>query len=215
MSKLTAKSKSAENSIESIGKVSAASVKKGSGKNWDQWIAILNKLGAQNLSHQDIVSVLATKYKLNLWWQQWVAIGYEIHIGRRVAGWNAKGEYSLTTTKSLHFDSKVVWKFLFSDQGLQLWLRPMGEFKLIKNFSFETENGYYGEVRTLKAGQRLRMTLQDPDWEKKSILQLQVIQKDKNKCLLVFTHEHLRNGRLREPLKDYWKTAVEDIAKSL
>src|SRR5688572_1797323 len=77
--------------IEKIGKVKSESVLKCTGKSWAQWIAILEKAGARWMTHKEIVAFLK-KYKLSQWWQQGVATGYEMHIGRKAEGRNEKGE---------------------------------------------------------------------------------------------------------------------------
>ena len=73
-------------------------------------------------SHQEIVAFLKKHHPLGPWWQQWVTSGYENAIGRRIEGQNAKGEYAVTTTKSLPFNVKAVRKTLVSDAGQAIWL---------------------------------------------------------------------------------------------
>ncbi|MNL85111.1 hypothetical protein D3C87_2133080 [compost metagenome] len=57
------------------------------------------------------------------------------------------------------------------------------------------------------------MTWQDPEWTKKSIVQVWVVGRSNGKSILVFNHEQLRDGRLRHQLKEYWMdvlVAVKD-----
>ena len=199
-------------SIKKLGMYSTESVKKHTGKSWDQWIQILDKAGAHLLSHQEIVALLKKKYKLDPWWQQGVTGGYEIHSGRRVFGQNSKGDFATTSTKTLNITPKNLWKLLLTDEGLQCWLKPLSEFGLTKGEAFETEDGFFGEVRTVKAGLRARLKWQDPEWDKASIMQIYLAARPGGKCILVFSHENLSSARLRESMKERWKEALEAIA---
>lgn len=190
-------------------------MEKGTGKNWGQWLTLLEKHGGSQLERRDLVAWLRQKYKLSEWWVQIVATGYEIHLGRRMDGWNQKGEYSITATKSLAVGADDVWKFLISPRGIALWLKPLSPFHLRPGESFENEDGIFGQLRTVKAGRRLRLTWQDSDWDRKSILQINIVPKPKGKSILVFQQEQLRQGRLRESLRQHWRKILAEIAKEV
>ena len=205
------KEKKIVSEIEKIGRVTNASVLKGTHKSWSQWIQILEKAGARQLERKDLVTFLVKKYKLNSWWVQIVVSGYEIHIGKRVDGWNAKGEYSITATKTFSRDAKTVWKWVTSAVGVAIWLNPLSPFHLQIGETFENENGIFGELRTYKKGERMRLTWQDTDWDKKTIVQINVVERPGQKSILVFQHEQLRQGRLRESIRQYWRTVLADL----
>jgi hypothetical protein len=193
--------------------VNDESVKKGSGKNWQEWRKLLDKAGAADWPHKQIVAYLTTKYKLTPWWRQMVATGYEIMIGKKVEGRNSKGEYSVTVTKTMPFNVKILWKILNSEEGLAVWLKPFGKFKLKAGAPFECEGGIFGEVRTLTTGKRIRIKLQTDEEEKPTILQINLVSKPKEKSLLVFQHEKLINGRLRTEIRARWRQAADELAR--
>jgi uncharacterized protein YndB with AHSA1/START domain len=197
--------------IKKLGFSSTESVKKATGKSWRQWVDILEKVGGRVLTHQEIVKLLKTKYKLKPWWQQQVTCGYEEHIGRRLPGRNGKGLFSATITKTLKFDQKSVWRFLASQEGIQIWLNPMSDFVLAPKNSFEVEGGIFGEVRTIKAPTRVRMTWQDSDWDKTTVFQIYVIPKGKNRSMLVFNHDNIVTAAIKASLRQRWRKAIEDI----
>jgi len=201
--------------IERLARTSAESLEKNTGKNWDYWIHVLKKAGADSLTHKEIVLLLKTKHKLKPWWQQIVAGGFEVYIGRRNEGENAKGEYSVTVTKTLSVDQKNVWNFITSPEGLAEWLTPMDAFKVTKGSVFEIAGGVFGEVRTLKVPTQIRLRWEDADWPKKTVVQIYVIARPKNKCMFGVTHENLANPRIRERQRAYWKAAVERLSAAL
>jgi uncharacterized protein YndB with AHSA1/START domain len=157
------------------------------------------------------VALLKRKYKLSPWWQQGVTHGYELHIGRKAEGRNAKGEYSTMASRTLPVSVKDSWKFLNSEDGLRFWLKPMGDFEIKPKAQFEREGGIFGEVRTARAAERARLTWQDEDWTKPSILQIYLIKRAGPKSILAFQHDKLPSDRCRLEMRDYWKSVVDSI----
>lgn len=199
--------------IDRVAHVSNTSVLKHTGKSWNQWIEILDRLGARALVHKEIAAVLKKKYKLTLWWQHEVATGFEVHIGRKLPGRNAKGLFSMTVTKSLLHDQKRVWTYLKSAAGIDVWLKPMSKLILAPKNSFEVEGGIFGEVRTLKAPSRVRLSWQEVDWQKPTYLQILIVPRPKQKCLLIFQHEGITTAAIKAALRNHWRTAVEEFAQ--
>jgi uncharacterized protein YndB with AHSA1/START domain len=198
--------------IAKLGLVSTESVEKCTGKGWSQWVALLDRAGAANWPHREITLLLKSKYKLTPWWQQGVAIGYEIHHGRRVVGRNDKGLYSLTATKTVELSRPRAWKFLASPEGLALWLAPFAPFDWKKGATYEVDGGIFGEVRTVKAPERLRFSWQEDSWAKPSIVQLNVNLRPGNKCLVVIQHEGVPSESAKEKLRVRWRAALEHVA---
>lgn len=197
--------------IEKIGRVSSASVLKCTGKTWAQWIAVLEKAGARGLEHKEIAALLKKRFKLSAWWQQGVATGYEMHIGKKIEGRNAKGEYATVASKTLPLSQTGMWKFLETPRGLELWLKPLSDFYFHAGESFEIAGGIYGEVRTLKKPERLRLRWQNEDWPKPSVLNLIVIPRPGQKCVLVFQHDQLPSERAKTAMKNYWKKVLQNV----
>ena len=201
--------------IEKIGHVSSASVKKCTGKTWDQWIAILEKAGGRGLSHGEMVGLLKKKYKLSLWWQQGVTTGFELYIGRKVEGRNAKGEYATVATKTLSLSQLDMWKFLESADGQSIWLEPLSGFSFRAGAQFEVAGGIFGEIRTLKKPERLRLRWNNEDWPKPSVLNISVIKRPGKKCVLVFQHDQLPNERAKTQMNTRWKKILQSIKECL
>lgn len=201
--------------IEKIGKVTTASVLKHTGKDWDFWIKTLENQSARGWTHKEIVSFLKKKYKLNLWWQQGVATGFEIYIGRKQEGQNEKGECLTTTTCTLHVDAKEVWKLLSSAEGISIWLKPVNNFSLKVKKVFERADGTFGEIRTMKVGERIRLTWQESNWEKPSVVQVFLVAKAKGKSILVFNHEKLQSQSFRAQMKEHWKQVSVELKEEI
>lgn len=198
--------------MDKIGKVTSESVRKATGRGWDEWLAILDKAGARSWSHREIVAFLKKRHKLRPWWQQGVTSGYETAIGRRIAGQNAKGEYMVTATKSIAVPARVVWKKLISDEGLKIWLKSLFEVSIKAGVVFETEDGFFGQIRTVKASRRIRMMWNEPNWARPTTLQVTLVEKPKGKSILVFDHTQIRDTRVHTAMRKRWRTAADEFA---
>ncbi|MGZ3656384.1 MAG: SRPBCC domain-containing protein [Bdellovibrionota bacterium] len=207
--------KAAGKPIERIGRVSCESVKKCTGKNWNQWIALLDKAGARTWVHGEITALLKEKYRLTPWWQQGVAIGFEIHSGKRIEGRSEKGLYATVASKTIPLSQKEAWKLLSSPAGLELWLSPFAPFEWKAGCGFEVNGGIFGEVRTVKAPSRLRLTWREETWKKASVLQLNVNPRPGKKCMVVLQHEQLPSELVKNKLRAHWKLALQKLAEAL
>lgn len=56
-------------------------VKRKTGKSWEQWFMILDKMKAKQLGHTATAKQLREKYKLSSWWSQVVTARYEKEKG--------------------------------------------------------------------------------------------------------------------------------------
>lgn len=202
--------------IEQIGRVSNASVLKGSGRGWHEWIEILEKVGARAWTHQETTAWLKKKYGLRPWWQQGVTHGFEVHIGRRIDGVGANGIRSLTATKTMPVSAPKLWKFLTSPAGLALWLKPLSPVRIRVGAKFETTDGFFGEIRTLRAGEKIRCSWRDSaePQAKASYFEVYVIPRPVPRSTLIISHGSLREARAQTELRARWKQAAAAIRLS-
>jgi uncharacterized protein YndB with AHSA1/START domain len=200
---------------EKVGKVSAESVRRHTGKDWAQWIGLLDKAGARSWTYQELVAFLKAKHRLTPWWQMGVATGFEIAIGRRAEGQDAKGNYMVTATKSLAFSVQQVWSFVVSPEGQAVWLRPLSEIELKPKAQFETRDGFFGEVRTVARNHRARLFWQDPLWDRHTVVEILLVPKPGKKSILVFNHTGIKELRTKGLLSARWREAADQIKESL
>jgi hypothetical protein len=66
-------------------------VKRATGKDWAEWLKVLDKEGAKKLGHREIVEIVSGKYGVGPWWQQMVTVGYERARGLREVHETATG----------------------------------------------------------------------------------------------------------------------------
>lgn len=123
-------------------------------------------------------------------------------------------QITLTVTKTIPISAVKLWKWLISDEGMAFWLKPLSQLSMKPKATYEIAGGIFGEIRTLKAPERIRMTWQDTDWEKATTLQVFIVPRSKNECLLVFNHDDIPNPKLKEGLRAYWRSIIDGISGS-
>jgi hypothetical protein len=64
-------------------RVGDAAVRAATGKDWGEWLAVLDASGAADWSHQAIVAYLNREQGVDGWWAQMVTVGYEQARGKR------------------------------------------------------------------------------------------------------------------------------------
>jgi uncharacterized protein YndB with AHSA1/START domain len=200
--------------VEKIATTSAESAKKHTGRTWDQWIALLDKAGGRSMGYRELNARLSVRHKLKPYWAMLIAMGYEIHIGRRVLGRNSKGEYGTVASKTIPLTKADAWEFLTSPEGMKIWLKPFAHFPFEKGRGFEVDGGVFGEVRTVKKGERVRFTWTGEEWPKPSVVQVMVIARKGEKSLVVIQHEKIPSMEMRNQLKEQWKESLGRLAKA-
>lgn len=66
-------------------------VKKATGRDWPEWLKLLDKEGARKLSHKEIVAIVSEKFGVGPWWCQMVTVTYERERGLREMHQKADG----------------------------------------------------------------------------------------------------------------------------
>lgn len=125
----------------------------------------------------------------------------------RDAGW----QFGLR--KTFPYPKEAVWNFLFSEEGLQIWLGKTEKPPEI-NQTYRTREGIEGQVRVFVSDSHIRLTWKPKAWANGSALQLRVTGDDK-KSTIVFHHDKLADADQREEVQAYWNEKMEAIGHSL
>lgn len=156
-------------------RISAAAVKKATGRSWQEWFLLLDMEGAKDKPHKEIARLLQDKgYVTSGWWAQMVTVEYERARGLRVLGQTAAAGYEVGARRTFPVSLERAWDLLTSAEGLQIWIGAIARLNLKASETYRTDDGITGEVRTLVPGQRVRLTWQPAHWEKPSTLQVTV-----------------------------------------
>ncbi len=103
-------------------------------------------------------------------------------------------------------------QFLFSDDGLKIWLGNLISGSIEEKKQFKTADGTEGMVRVLKPLSHIRLTWKKKEWDNFSTLQIRVIG-TKGKTTISFHQEKLLNSQQRIEVRFYWQKVMAKIAE--
>ena len=115
--------------------------------------------------------------------------------------------------KTIPVSTENVWDFLFSENGLKIWLGKL-ESELELKKEFKTQDGITGLVRVFKPNSHIRLTWKPNNWQNMSTVQIRVIG-DKNKTTIAIHQEKLLNSEQRNEMKKYWTGIIEKLTTEM
>ncbi len=122
--------------------------------------------------------------------------------------------WQMGVRRSFPGDVNMLWDFLFSDEGMRLWLGKVNDMKWEKGFEYKTSNGTQGVVRVVNIFSHVRLTWKKKDWDNFSTLQVRTI-KGNNKTTISFHQDRLENEAQREEMLAHWEKVLSNIDKKL
>ena len=115
--------------------------------------------------------------------------------------------------KTFPISTEAMWDFLFSENGLKIWLGILKtKFELKKHY--ETEEGIVGFVRVFKPNSHIRINWGKKNWDNQSTVQIRVIG-NQEKSTLSIHQEKLLNSKQRAEMKEYWNVIMDKITNEL
>jgi hypothetical protein len=171
--------------------MSDEAIREGSGKTWNEWVAVLDEWDASSKSHTEIARYIAG-LGVDGWWAQGVTVGYERIKGLRQAGQQRDGSFQGSASKTVPVSIDRLFEAFVNDEARDAWLEP-GTLTLRtaqpgKSARFDSDEGIVAMWFTDKGGN-------------KSSVQLQV--------------EKLPSKEAVDDFKALWKARLTDLAKWL
>ena len=115
--------------------------------------------------------------------------------------------------KTFPYSQKHLWDFMFSDQGLKIWLGELEEELEVKK-EFTTKEGITGKVSVFTPYSHIRMSWKKNNWENNSTVQVRIIG-DSLKATISFHHERLLDNSQREEMNAYWNGKMAEIEETV
>ena len=200
------------NPHQTLSGVSSEAVARATGRDWEEWLAFLDELEAHEMTHREIVALVARTGGLtNGWWQQTVAVGYEQARGRRVVGQTSGADFQIGVQKTLPVSPGAAWGLLAGRPGRDVWLGECDAIDFRKGERYSTAEGVSGEVRSVVPGQRLRLTWCSPELEQPSTLQIYLASTGE-KTSFRFHQERLSSLEERERMRTHWREVLEKLS---
>lgn len=98
-------------------------IRRGSGKGWEEWIALLDAWGARSRTHTEIARHVSGDLGVEGWWAQAVTVGYERARGMRAPNQNADG-FRAYASKTVAVDVEHLRAAFVEAKRRSAWLEP-------------------------------------------------------------------------------------------
>ena len=197
---------------ETINRVSSEAVKKATGKPWIEWVEFLNNRCTSESTHKDMVKILREEGLVKSgWWQQTIAVGYEIVRGSRVLGETADAGFEVGVQKTVNLSLQETWRLITSETGIKLWLGEVDDMELAMGKILHTIDGASAEIRSIKPEERIRIKWQPRDEIIPSTFQI-TLTPAKDKTSIRVHHENLSGETSRSEMQVHWRNILDRIS---
>ena len=172
------------------------SIEAATNKPWKEWIAWLNVLNAQELSHSEIANHVHSKLDGTIenpgWWAQNITVAYEQHIGRRKPGQRNDGHFGVSVTKQIAGSKKDVFA---------LWCE-----------AYEHVEGFAGQpISNVRISTTPVRYYWRCDFKDGSRFAVAIEQKTPEKAMIAATHSKLVSEEEAERWRTFWKETLEKL----
>lgn len=174
--------------------ISSEAVAKATGKTWDEWLALLDRAGADKMKHADIARYLHEKAKCPDWWCQMVTVGYEQERGLREKFQSCNGVYVANASKTIGVPLARLYSAWNDPQSRSRWF-PKQDIT----------------IRKANKDKSMRIT-----WEEDgSSLEVNFYAKGPEKSSVAMSHSKLADAAAVLKRKEYWGQALEKLKNLL
>lgn len=164
------------------------------GKGWEEWFAYLDRLGASEMVHKDIVILLCKQFgEEKGWWWQMITVAYEQARGIRVANQRCDGQFEIGVSKVINVSLTKLYNAWTNEKQRKLWL-PKSTFT----------------ITTATKNKSVRIK-----WGDGTRVSVDFYNKGANKSQVVVQHMKLADAADGEKRRECWKESIESLRKFL
>lgn len=171
--------------------MSDAAMKKATGRDWQEWVPLLDSVKAGEKPHGEIATYV---FSLGVpgWWTQAVTVGYERIRGLREKGQRRGGTYEANKSRTFTVPVEKLFGAFTNARTRKRWLdTPM-------------------KLRTTHANKTIRASFDDG-----TLAQFYFTDKGNGKSTVAVQHQKLPDKETATRTKQWWTERLEALAKLL
>jgi hypothetical protein len=97
--------------------LSNESIRRGTGRDWDEWCEIIDGWPGHDDGHPSIATFVRDENGVDAWWAQAVTVGYERITGRRLPYEQPDGTFTASRSRTISLDPGVLREMLLAEAG--------------------------------------------------------------------------------------------------
>jgi hypothetical protein len=172
-------------------RISDAAVRARTGRDWAEWLALLDADGVRGMSHPEIVRHIGERYGVQGWWAQSVTVEYEKARGLRDDHEKCTG-YAVSASKTIAVPVADLYRAVVEDRERARWL-PGVELSLRSATELKSARFEAAEGRVL----------------------VSFLAKGASKAQVVVQHEKLTDSAVAAQMKAFWRERLAALAAQL
>lgn len=172
--------------------MSDTAVRAKTGKDWKQWVDVLDRVQAQAMKHGDIARHLSEVHEVPDWWSQMVTVGYERIRGLRAVGQRRDGAWEASKSKTYPVPIARLYRAFADTRTRKRWLPGMDL-----------------KVRTSTPEKSMRIS-----WPDGTSLQAYFIAKGE-KSVVALQHTKLASAGDAQKMKAFWTERLAALGEVL
>jgi hypothetical protein len=170
---------------------SDAVLSEATGKTWEQWVRILERARADDMTHGEIAAHVRSLGTPS-WWSQTVAVGYERIKGRRQIGQRSGGQFAISKSRTIGVPVTTLYDAFANARRRSRWLRE----KIT--------------VRKSTPNKLMRVT-----WGDKTDVQVYFASKGAAKSTVTIEHLKLPDKVAADEKKKWWADRLDRLTELL
>lgn len=182
----------------SAPEMSDEKIQAGTGRGWDEWVALVADGPGRDASHSEIATWAGEQHGLAGWWAHGVAVGVRRLTGQRVPGQMADGSFAVSKSATLPTDAFVLRAALL-DEGTRDALLP----------------GLDVTLQSKPASKSVRLALADDDGSPLGSILVTLAPAGDGRCRVTVSHEKLTSTADGERWKTFWAGWLAVVAGAL
>jgi uncharacterized protein YndB with AHSA1/START domain len=168
-------------------------VRRATGREREEWFALLDEWGAQGRPYREIADWLMTDHDLSRWWAQKLIVEYEQGRGLRPPGVRPDGTFEVSVTKTIATPVERLFSAFVEERERRRWLEDAMT------------------LRTSQASRSARF-----DWhDGSSRVNVDFTDKGSAKSTVAVAHERLAGAEQADKIKAMWKKRLEELKSFL
>jgi hypothetical protein len=169
---------------------SSQGMQRGTGRDRDEWFAVLDDWGAVGRPYREIADWLTDHHRLSSWWAQKLIVEYEQARGVRDPGVRPDGTFSAGASKTVAAPVERAFAAFVDPQVRERWLP-----------------GVTLRERTSRPGRSARFDWQDGETR----LNVGFIAEGGSKSQVAVEHERLPDAEAAQRMKVYWRERLAEL----
>lgn len=178
--------------LAELAGMSDEAVKKKTGRDWRDWVAVLDRVGAASKPHKEIARLLHADHDVSAWWAQTVTVGYERIRGLRDKNQRRGGGYDVNKSKTVPVPIAELYG-AFAARKRKRWME-----------------GLDVEVRTATREKSMRLSCTDG-----TRVDVYFWSKGPGKSQVQIQHRGLADKKAAERVRAEWTARIAELVRLL